>query len=52
MKELRRNPGYQERKAAFDAEQALRTEALRQAERPIIDDLNHAGVNVASAGIL
>ena len=48
MEELAADPDYQRRKADFDAELAERTEALRTAERPIVADLNRAGINVES----
>jgi hypothetical protein len=48
MEELASDPNYQARKAAGDAERAARTEALREAERPIVEDLARAGINVVS----
>jgi hypothetical protein len=48
MDELARDPEYQARKAECDAELAAQADALTAAERPIVADLEHAGVAVAS----
>ena len=48
MEELANDADYQARRSAVDAEQATRTQALRLAERPIVADLNKAGIAVGS----
>lgn len=48
MAQLAQDRGFQEVAAEREAERADRASVWRQAERPIIDDLRQAGVDVAS----
>jgi hypothetical protein len=48
MAQLAQDEEYQKRKAAFRAELAERTQILREAEQPIVQDLREAGVRVDS----
>jgi hypothetical protein len=45
---LRTDPDYRAKVEAVEAERSERVRALREAERPIVADLNRAGVSVAS----
>lgn len=46
--QLEQDEDYQRRRAEFKAQQEVRVRALRAAERPIVDDLIAAGVDVKS----
>lgn len=48
MAELAADPAHQERVSKAEAERQRRTDALRAAERPIVDDLNAIGFPIAS----
>lgn len=48
MSELSADATYQQRKRDADAERDVRTRQLQQAEKPILDDLHEAGVDVSS----
>ena len=48
MEELQADPDYQARVEAMEAEREERARLLREAERPIVKDLNAAGVSVSS----
>lgn len=45
---LAEDPEYRARVEAADAERRKRAEALREAERPIVDDINATGLSVSS----
>jgi hypothetical protein len=45
---LRNDPAYRARVEAVEAERRARSETLREAERPIVRELNTAGLNVGS----
>jgi hypothetical protein len=45
---LRTDPGYRAQVEAVEAEREERARALREAERPIVEDLDAAGVSVSS----
>jgi hypothetical protein len=48
MARLQKDPEYQRKKAAFDAELRERVSVLRAAERPILADLHAAGIHIDS----